>query len=146
MGKPLLPDGLWERIKTLLPPEKPRPKGGRPREIPIRNDEQRALLTEAKSLAGSGSLIPPDKSYVEQLRRFEHQCARAAIQRVHGLRHQYAQTRYRDLTGWPAPANGGPKSRQLSFEQRQVDRAARLTISRELGHEREQITAVYLGR
>ena len=31
MGKPLLPDGLWERIKTLLPPEKPRPKGGRPR-------------------------------------------------------------------------------------------------------------------
>ena len=121
-------------------------KGGRPREIPIRNDEQRALLIAAKELAGSGSLIPPEKSYVEQLRRFEHQCARAGIQRVHGLRHQYAQTRYRELTGWPAPANGGPKSRQLSFEQRQVDRTARLTISRELGHEREQITAVYLGR
>jgi hypothetical protein len=27
-----------------------------------------------------------------------------------------------------------------------VDREARLTISAELGHEREQITAVYLGR
>ncbi len=31
MAKPLLPDGLWERIKPLLPPEPPRPKGGRPR-------------------------------------------------------------------------------------------------------------------
>lgn len=31
MAKPLLPDALWERIKKLLPPERPKPKGGRPR-------------------------------------------------------------------------------------------------------------------
>lgn len=31
MAKPLLPDALWERIKPLLPPEPPKPKGGRPR-------------------------------------------------------------------------------------------------------------------
>ena len=44
------------------------------------------------------------------------------------------------------PAAGGPSAKQLSPEQKAVDREARLTISRELGHEREQITAVYLGR
>jgi hypothetical protein len=50
------------------------------------------------------------------------------------------------LTGWKAPAAGGPTSKQLSPEQKTIDRQARLTISRELGHEREQITAVYLGQ
>ena len=121
-------------------------KGGRPREIPIRNAEQRQVLDEAKALAGRGSLIPAERSYVEQLRRFEYQCAAAGAHRIHGHRHQYAQTRYRELTGWAAPAAGGPRSRDLTPSQREADREARLTISEELGHEREQITAVYLGR
>ena len=121
-------------------------KGGRAREIPIRNQEQRQVLDAAKQLAGRGSLIPTDRNYVEQLRRFEFQCANAGIHRVHGYRHQYAQTRYRELTGWAAPAAGGPRSRDLTLGQKAIDREARLTISRELGHEREQITAVYLGR
>ena len=121
-------------------------KGGRSREIPIRNDEQRRVLDEAKALAGKGSLIPADQGFVEQLRRFEHQCAAAGVHRVHGHRHQYAQVRYQELTGWQAPAAGGPSSRDLTPEQRELDRVARLAISAELGHEREQITAVYLGR
>ncbi len=49
-------------------------KGGRAREIPIRTDAQRKLLTEATAFAGSGSLIQADRKYVEQPRRFEHQC------------------------------------------------------------------------
>ncbi|MBS1833678.1 MAG: integrase domain-containing protein [Acidobacteria bacterium] len=121
-------------------------KGGRAREIPIRTEAQRQILQEAKHLAGRGSLIPAERNYVQQLRRFEHQCAAAGVRRVHGLRHQYAQARYRELTGWRAPAAGGPRSKALTAEQKQVDREARLAISRELGHDREQITAVYLGR
>ncbi len=35
MSKPLLPDELWAIVEPLLPPEPPRPKGGRPR-IPDR--------------------------------------------------------------------------------------------------------------
>lgn len=31
MAKPLLTDGLWERIEPHIPPEPPKPKGGRPR-------------------------------------------------------------------------------------------------------------------
>ena len=121
-------------------------KGGRARAIPIGNAEQRQVLDEAKRVAGKGSLIPADRSYVQQLRRFEYQCDRAGIHRVHGHRHQYAQERYRELTGWSAPAAGGPRSRALTREQKTVDREARLTISRELGHERAQVTGIYCGR
>ncbi len=35
MAKPLLPDRLWQEIAPLLPPERPKPTGGRPR-IPDR--------------------------------------------------------------------------------------------------------------
>src|SRR6516165_6910044 len=64
-------------------------KGGRAREIPIRNAEQRLVLDEAKRVAGKGSLIPADATYVQQLHRFEYQCDQARIHRVHGHRHQY---------------------------------------------------------
>ncbi|MCI0755585.1 transposase, partial [Roseomonas vastitatis] len=30
MAKPLISDELWSVIKPLLPPERPKPKGGRP--------------------------------------------------------------------------------------------------------------------
>lgn len=121
-------------------------KGGKYREIPILNAEQRALLDEAKALAGSGSLIPKAMQYVDQLNRFKAQCQAAGISNVHGLRHHYAQRRYQELTGRACPAAGGLRSTQLDKEQKKIDRQARLIISAEMGHGREQITAQYLGR
>ncbi len=121
-------------------------KGGKARDIPVRTDEQRDVLNRVRQLAGSGSLIPSDRNYVRQLRAYERHTANAGLSKLHGLRHAYAQRRYEELTGWKAPAAGGPVTKALSPGQKVVDRHARQTISRELGHEREQITSVYLGR
>jgi len=84
--------------------------------------------------------------YVQQMRRYEKHTQKVGLCKMHGLRHAYAQTRYQELTGWPAPTNGGPTSKQLTSEQKQTDLKARLIISKEMGHTREQITASYLGR
>ena len=121
-------------------------KGGRERTVPIRTEAQRVLLEEAKQIAGAGSLIPRGRQYIQQLRIYERQTANAGLSKMHGLRHAYAQQRYLELTGWPSPHAGGPTSAVMSLEDRAADEAARLTISMELGHAREQITAVYCGR
>ncbi len=121
-------------------------KGGRARTVPIRNDAQRQLLEDVRTLARGGALIPPERNYVEQRNRYDRQVRTAGIKNPHGLRHAYAQRRYEELTGWKAPLAGGPASKSLGSEQRARDRAARATIARELGHSREQISATYLGR
>ena len=56
-------------------------KGGRSREIPISTAAQRQVLEEVKQLVGRGGLIPGDKTYVQQLKRFEYQCGKAGIDR-----------------------------------------------------------------
>jgi hypothetical protein len=121
-------------------------KGGLAREIPIRTADQRWVLEQVRNLAGKGSLIPEERTYIQQLRVYEGELRKAGISRAHGLRHNYAQRRYEELTGWKAPHVGGPKATELTPEQKAQDRAARLAVSEELGHGREEITAVYLGR
>jgi hypothetical protein len=91
-------------------------------------------------------LIPSHRNYVQQLRIYEGHTIRAGLSKMHGLRHAYAQQRYEDLTGWKSPAAGGMPVKLLNPEQREQDHQARLFVSRELGHEREQISTVYLGR
>jgi site-specific recombinase XerC len=121
-------------------------KGGRPREIPIRTLAQRDVLDAAKALAKRGALIPADKSYKQQVIRYEHFTRKAGLSHLHGLRHAYAQERFLELAGFPCPAMGGPHAPDLTPAQRLVDWEARAIISAELGHSREAITAAYLGR
>ncbi len=121
-------------------------KGGKARAIPVRTPDQRDVLDRAHRLAGGGSLIPSDRNYRQQLRVYERHAANAGLSKLHGLRHQYAQDRYEELTGWKAPAAGGPPARTFGLEQRALDQQARLIISQELGHIRAQIVSVYCGK
>ena len=123
-------------------------KGGRGREVPIRTASQREVLGRAKALAETtarGSLISTAQ-YKEQMHRYERQTAAAGLHKMHGLRHAYAQARYRELTGFESPVCGGPGKDDLRPEQRRLDFDARGIITRELGHNRGQITAVYCGK
>lgn len=120
-------------------------KGGRSQEIPIRNAEQRTLLDQAKALSTPGSLIPKHLRYIDQRQRFKAQIQKTGIRNVHGLRHHYAQARYLELTGFGCPKRGGPKPGELDREQREIDKAARLQISVELGHGRATVVRVYCG-
>lgn len=122
-------------------------KGGRAREIPLTmTQRQRALLDEVKALCGSGSLIPDDASYIQHRKAFEYQTWQAGMQNLHGLRHNYAQVRYKALTGWECPKRGGTAHNALTDEQRAIDKEVRLQISEELGHSRIDITKTYLGK
>lgn len=123
-------------------------KGNRGRFIPIKTEEQRFWLEEAKKLANHRdfSLIPPEKNYVQQRYIYDKQVQKIGLKNPHGLRHAYAQRRYKELTGWEAPINGGPKSRELTVLQKKLDRQVRIVISEELGHSREEISKNYLGR
>ena len=121
-------------------------KGGRVREIPVKNQHQRDVLDRIKTITEGGALIRPDRNYIQQLKIYERETIRVGLDRNHGLRHSYAQDRYKEIAGFKCPAAGGKISRELTLDEKLVDQIARQKISRELGHEREQITAIYLGR
>ena len=126
-------------------------KGGKVREVPIRNSEQRYWLNQAKAFVITcndlhASLIPKHRSYVQQLEVYQKQLQRAGIQHAHGLRHAYTQQRFYELTGFQCPAKNGPTHQQLDANEKILDKEARMIISAELGHERESITAIYCGR
>jgi site-specific recombinase XerD len=89
-GDPLLLKASWT-------------KGGKVRTIPVRTEAQRDVLERAHRLAGGGPLIPPERNYRQQLRVYERHTANAGLSKLHGLRHQYVQSRYEELTGGRPP-------------------------------------------
>lgn len=120
-------------------------KGGRYREIPITTDAQRIALAGTLVLVGNGdgSLIPPERTYKDHISKFEHETAAIGLGQTHGLRHLYAQNRYKELTSFDCPAVSGV--RDLSAAEKEVDLSARQQISNELGHNRLSVTGIYLG-
>lgn len=136
-------------------------KGGQPRVVPIKTDDQRILLNEIKNAVKPGySLTPSQFSLKQWLNHYYRKVRAAGVQKTlglksHGLRHGYAQRRYVELTGFmPTVAYGSAskfyeavqKDTGMERDQiRKADEQARMVISEELGHHRLDITSQYLG-
>ena len=126
-------------------------KGGRsgasaPRWITV-TDQVREALDRASGVSPSGSrnLLAPDESYKDFIQKVvrpardllhEH-----GLKGFHELRAAYACERYEQLTGFPAPVNGGCGHR----EDQELDQRARQQISHELGHNRIDVVSAYIG-
>jgi hypothetical protein len=112
-------------------------------------------LQNATAVQDGRSMIPKNMLYGD----FQKECyeeARTAGISFHPERHAYTHERYMEITGAPAPIEAGwsRKERIASLatylkvdenEAKEIDRAARLQISIELGHNRVEITNAYLG-
>ena len=120
-------------------------KGKRFRSIPISHERQRDLLDDLHRVCGNGSVIPTGTSYITFRKEFEHAALAAGITNMHKHRHWYAAWRYRTLGGVQAPAEGGPTHDQLTPAERIRLDDVRLQVSRELGHNRIDVTDAYLG-
>ncbi|MBA2650301.1 MAG: integrase domain-containing protein [Legionella sp.] len=129
-------------------------KGGIGRTLKISNETQRQWLAKVAHLVRVGeSLIPSSRTYKQHLSHYEAQAKAMGINKLHGLRHGYAQRRYQELTrlfdpnkqGLICPFEGGKKFNQMNELEKSIDRKARQILSLELGHSRISITHIYCG-
>ncbi|MBK5303800.1 integrase domain-containing protein [Erwinia sp. TH29] len=126
-------------------------KGGRsgasaPRWIPATEQVRVAIkIARSTSPIGSRNLLARNESYIQ----FMRQTVRPArdllheldLKGFHELRAAYACERYEQITGYPAPTNGGDGY----LQDRALDRNARQQISHELGHNRIDVVSAYIG-
>jgi len=126
-------------------------KGGRLRGVPIDSDYKREVFEWALRIAASsksGRVRRPDLTWAQARRRYYYLLAeKMGINKrekgvsSHGLRHEFSQSKYRDIAGMPTPIEGGDPA--------QVDparhKAANIAVAKQLGHGRVQVTASYYG-
>ena len=129
-------------------------KGGIGRSVLITNDEQRQWLNKVAQLVQPGeSLIPRDRSYKQHLSHYQSQTKLMGVCKLHGLRHAYAQRRYKEITqfydpngqGLVCPVDGGKHYKAMTDAEKIIDRLARQEISQSLGHSRINIVKCYIG-
>jgi len=119
-------------------------KGGRKRILKVNGSDQINVLKKCAELQDKGrSLMPVQanwKSWREKdLRKGRELFHPYGIKGFHEFRAAYAACRYKEITGWKAPANGG------KILDKQVDIDARKKIGEELGHGRIDVVSEYIG-
>ncbi|MES2951173.1 MAG: integrase domain-containing protein [Pseudomonadota bacterium] len=124
-------------------------KGGRPRNVPIETEAQRELIERVRLVAAGnakgilsakpGQSLASARSHAYYVMRKAGITKKALGFTVHGLRHQYACTIYKQLTGEEAPVRGG------GLVDEDLDKKSRLDIAERLGHSRPEIVSAYIG-
>ncbi len=133
-------------------------KGGMPREVRFDDDEeiarwQRDVLERSKLIAANsrkGTLSIPGKTLAQSKAYFYYRIRKHGICRdglgvtAHGLRHQFAARRYRQVTGFDTPVSGNAPT-AVDADVKAVDMQAGHAVSIQLGHFRHSVTKSYVG-
>jgi integrase len=124
-------------------------KGGRSRVVPIATEEQLKALEKAKELSMTsrkGAMVQPRKTPQQSRRRIYYVCEKFGITKAqleitpHGLRHQYANDLYEEVSGTPSAVRG---SSEILDRSREL--AALHAVTSAMGHARLNITSAYTG-
>jgi site-specific recombinase XerD len=134
-------------------------KNGRPRSINIVNDQQVQLLQDVEKFqkANVGEHFKKTGTYsmIPDIKQMKFNAYRKQVQDVskeigikgHSFRHQWAQDRFKELSGLDCPIANGPKYSELDQEQKNKWDAAAGIVNQELGHGKDRLdtTATYIG-
>lgn len=118
-------------------------KGGKARVVPVNRETIRALEGLKNALKGAQNAVSRFggiRPFNSAVKRERAHLKANGVQRFHDLRAAYAARRYEALTGRRAPCDSGRRTAPAP-----QDRAARDVIARELGHERRDVLASYVG-
>ena len=139
-------------------------KGGQAREVPITSEKQLETLQNASKVQGNDrSMIESSKTYAEHQRESYKETSN-----FHAERHAYANDRYSQLMkdklgidikspilsdkpegqSWASYVADKASEQGIGITPemaRDFDREARLELSEELGHHREDVVSAYIG-
>lgn len=122
-------------------------KGGRTRIVHIDSDIKRDVLDRARALCGEihRNMSNPDRDIRQEINRLYYVMKKLGLTKSemgvtpHGLRHQYLNDAYEDITGHASPVRGGV------IVDKALDEQARLFTMLEAGHGRTSVGANYYG-
>ena len=115
------------------------------REVPVISKWQVELLHKIIRFTGNNPLKPDHLSNSEFLYQLKQTMKQAGMRDLQGLRYRYAQRRYFEITGQYCPLAGGTPTEFLRPDFREIDRAARSRISKELGLSSAERIETFLG-